>query len=110
MDAEIISKTDNKLLERIEINAVVRFSGTTPNRKEVREGVATKLGLNPELTILKQMTPQFGSKTIKVVAHSYANKEKLMKTEAKYILVREGMAVKAEKKKKAVAAKKPATK
>lgn len=104
MQTEIISKTENKLLGRVEIDAVVSFEGKTPGRKEIRESVSTKIGLNPDLTVLRKVESQFGVNTIHIMAHSYANKETLMKTEPKHLLVRDGFAAK-EEKVKAVAKK-----
>ncbi|VVC02053.1 30S ribosomal protein S24e [uncultured archaeon] len=103
MQTEIVSKTENKLLGRTEIDAVISFDGKTPGRKEIRESVSTKIGLNPDLTVLRSVESQFGMNKIAVTAHSYADKEKLMKTEPKHILVRDGFATKEEKKAKAKA-------
>ncbi|MEM2909296.1 MAG: hypothetical protein QW590_02615 [Candidatus Bilamarchaeaceae archaeon] len=99
MEIEIISKIDNKLLERKEITAVVSFDAATPTRKEIRESVATKLGLDPGLTVLRSTKPQFGAKKIDVVLHSYANLERLKEVEPGYIRRRDGIAPPEEKKK-----------
>jgi len=100
MEVEIISKKDNKLLERKEINAVVAFDAATPTRKEIREAVGTKLGLNPELTVLNSVVNEFGSKRIRVLAHSYADMKKLIDTEPEYIRKRDGIGVEEKKEEK----------
>ena len=100
MEVEIISKKDNKLLERKEINAVVTFEAATPSRKEIREAVGTKLGLNPELTILNSVVNEFGLKRIRVLAHSYADMKKLIDTEPEYLRKRDGIGVEKKEKKK----------
>jgi len=110
MEVEIISKKDNKLLERKEINAVLTFEAATPSRKEIREAVGTKLGLNPELTVLNSVVNEFGSKRIRVLAHSYADMKKLMDTEPEYVRKRDGIGAeeKKEEKKEEAPAEKPA--
>jgi len=108
MEVEIISKKDNKLLERKEINAVVSFDSATPSRKELREEISTKLGFNPELTVLNSVVNEFGSKRIRVLAHSYTDMKKLMDTEPEYVRKRDGIG--AEEKKEAPAEKEEAPK
>ena len=100
MEVEIISKKDNKLLERKEINAVLTFEAATPSRKEIREAVGTKLGLNPELTVLNSVVNEFGSKRIRVLAHSYADMKKLMDTEPEYVRKRDGIGAEEKKEEK----------
>ena len=98
MDVEIISSKDNKLLDRKEINAVVHFEGATPNRKELREHVSTKVGLNPDLTVLSSVVNEFGLKQVRVLAHSYKNLEKLMEVEPEYLRKRDGVGLPKEEK------------
>ncbi len=99
MDVEIISSKDNKLLDRKEINAIVQFEGATPARKELREAVSTKIGLNPDLTILNSVVNEFGVKKIRLLAHSYKDMKKLMEVEPEYLRKRDGVGVPKEEKK-----------
>lgn len=109
MEVEVISSTDNKLFDRKEVKAFVRFDGATPNRKDIRQAVATKLGLNPDMTVLNNVENAFGEKEIKVVAHSYNKMEKLMEVEPEYIRKRDGIGIEKEKPKEGEApAEKPA--
>jgi ribosomal protein S24E len=101
MEVEIISSKDNKLLDRKEINAVVHFEGATPARKEIREAVSTKVGLNPDLTVLSSIVNEFGAKQVRVLAHSYNDMKKLMETEPEYLRKREGIGVPKEEAPKA---------
>ncbi len=101
MDVEIVSSKDNKLLDRKEINAVVHFEGATPARKELREAVSTKVGLNPDLTILSSVVNEFGAKKIRVIAHSYNDMKKLMEVEPEYMRKRDGIGVPKEKEEEA---------
>lgn len=98
MDVEIISSKDNKLLDRKEINAVVHFEGATPNRKELREHVSTKVGLNPDLTVLSSVVNEFGLKQVRVLAHSYKDLKKLMEVEPEYLRKRDGIGLPKEEK------------
>ena len=109
MEVEVISSADNKLFDRKEVKAVVRFDGATPNRNDIRQAVATKLGLNPDMTVLNSVENAFGEKEIKVVAHSYNKMEKLMEVEPEYIRKRDGVGIEKEKPKEGEApAEKPA--
>lgn len=105
MNVSILSTSENKLLERKEIEAEVSFEGATPKRADLKQAICGKAGINPELMVLSVVTNAFGRHTVRVVAHAYADKEKLMKVEAHHIKVREGLAQKKEKKKAAAAPK-----
>lgn len=100
MTIEINSQTENKLLERKEISATVKYKGSTPNRKDIRSLLGGKIGANPELVVLKKVTNEFGIEEIKIRAHVYDKAESMKKNEAYHLLVRDGLAQKKEKKKK----------
>lgn len=106
MDVEITSKKENKLLARTEIGAVINYSGAMPNRKEIKEAVCTKLGLNPDNSAIRKINTQFAAKRANALVYAYPSKEHMIKIEPLYILIREGLA---EKKKKEKKAKKAAT-
>ncbi|MBD3209824.1 hypothetical protein GF318_00395 [Candidatus Micrarchaeota archaeon] len=114
MNVEIISKTENEVLERKEVNAEVGFTGPTPSRKELRDAVAGKIGANPELVILRDVRNAFGKQAVKIVAHAYSDMEKLRATEPEYMMKRYKVGEEAkpeekkeEKKKEAKAEEKP---
>ena len=100
MDIEIVSRNDNKLLDRLEVKAVIGFSAQTPNRKDIRAGIGGKIAANPENLVLREVMNEFGSKRVKVLAHVYKDAETLKKGEPNYVLVRDGLAEKKAKKKK----------
>lgn len=116
MDVKIDSTTENKLLERKEIEATVQFTGATPPRKEIKATLCGKIGANPELVVLRSVEGSFGVRKLKVFAHAYASEDALRKNEPKHIRKREGMISEEEAKKEAAAkeaakaAKKPAAK
>ncbi|MFH1785951.1 MAG: hypothetical protein ABH842_05980 [Candidatus Micrarchaeota archaeon] len=100
MNVNIVSNTDNKLLDRKEVKAEISFTGSTPNRTQLKEAVGQKIGANPELIALRQVTSNFGRHSVKVTAYAYSSKESLMGVEPVHIKVREGLIQKPEKKKK----------
>jgi small subunit ribosomal protein S24e len=104
MNVNIVSTTDNKLLERREIAAEVSFDAATPKRAELKQAICGKVGANPELMVLREVSSTFGRKSVSVTAHLYPSKEILMVTEPQHIKVREGLMPKPEKKKKAAPA------
>lgn len=100
MNVSIISNNDNKLLDRKEVEAEISFDGATPKRIQLKEAVGQKIGANPELMALRNVTSNFGRHTVKVKVHAYSSKEALIATEPVHIKVREGLMPKPEKKKK----------
>ena len=100
MDVNVTNKTDNKLFGRKEISARVIFASSTPKRGDIKAAVANKIAANPENCVLREVKSEFGAKAVKVILHSYEDKNILMKNEPGYILVREGLKPKPGKKKK----------
>jgi small subunit ribosomal protein S24e len=116
MEVKIESTTENKLLDRKEIEAFVYFAGATPNRKEIKSTICGKIGADPDLVVLRIVKNEFGLRRAQITCHAYLSAEALRKNEPKFILKREGMITEeeakkeAEKKVKAKAAKKTAVK
>lgn len=104
MNIDVVSKVENKLLERQEIGAIIMFDGKTPTRKEIRTDLGGKLGANPDLIVLREVASEFGIKKLTIQAHLYENADLVKKREPNYILVRDGFAEKTPKKKKVKAA------
>ena len=96
MNVNVISSTENKLLDRKEIEAEVSFDGATPKRDELKAAVCQKIALNPDVTVLRKVENSFGTKSVRVTAYSYSTKEALVATEPDYIQKREGMIKKEE--------------
>jgi ribosomal protein S24E len=106
MNVEIISSKDNQLMGRKEVEATVFFDAATPKRAELKSAIGGKIAANPDLMVVRKVTPSFGSKSVRVVSYVYATKESLMGVEPKHIKVREGLMQKEEKKKAPAPAKK----
>lgn len=89
MSVNITSKTDNKALERKEIQAEITFDGPTPTRAELRQAISVKMGADPDLLVLREVNGTYGRKAVTVLAHAYSSKETLMSTEPEYIRKRD---------------------
>lgn len=109
MNVNVVSNTENKLLDRKEIDAEINFDGATPKREELKAAVCQKIALSPDLTVLRKVENSFGTKSVRVTAYSYTTKEALEATEAEYVKNREGMKKKEEEKKPEEAAAAPET-
>ena len=107
MDLEIISKEQNKLLERTEVRFKTAHAGEgTPQRDVVREKLASMLKVAKERVIVDSMRSEFGRMETIGYAKVYDTKEAAVKYEREHILVRNKLKEKAvpDKKKPAPAA------
>ena len=89
MEVEVVSKDENKLLERTE----VRFKAThanegTPQRDAVRDKLASLLKVPKERVVVDSMESEFGKMETVGYAKVYKSKEAAMKYEREHILVR----------------------
>ena len=88
MEVNIVSDRENKPLKRREIEFSVDQEGGTPKRDELTREVCKKLNLNPDSTVVVKVDQGFGRKRSTGIAHSYASREALEKTEPKHLLAR----------------------
>jgi small subunit ribosomal protein S24e len=88
MEMKIISKTENELLERIEIKAEAKFDGSTPSRKQLAEELAKKLSAKPELLSITEVKQLFGTKHLELKANLYKSEDSMKKVEPEYIRAR----------------------
>lgn len=86
---EIVNRTENKLLSRVEISFKWQHTGkSTPSRKDVMNLVKTlEPGSNPELIIVKECSTRFGRALTTGLAFIYSSEE-AMKVEPEYIFKR----------------------
>ena len=101
MKFEKMEEIKNALFDRKEANALISFSGPTPKREEIKKEICSKIGANPQLSVLSKVETQYGSTKINVTLHVYENEEKMKKTEPYHLLVRDKIAEKKPKKEKA---------
>ena len=106
MEIKLLSKTENPLLNRLEITAEVLHQGEpTPKRGDVRKLLAAQLGAEENTVTIKKLDSTFGTKS-KLIATIYKDRASLDKLEPKYIVGREtGQKKKPGAKKEAAPAK-----
>jgi small subunit ribosomal protein S24e len=109
MQAEIVSRKENPLLKRIELQfKIVHHGEATPTRDTVREEIAKLAKAPKERVIIDLMNSQFGKLETLGYAKVYESKEDAMEIERKYVLGRNKLIVLERKKKvKKVEAYKP---
>ena len=89
MKLQVISKTENKLFERTEVQFELDHSGeASPDGKRLREFVASKVGSKPELTVLRDVRPVFGEAKSTGVAHIYTSDIKMKAREPTHMVKR----------------------
>lgn len=98
MEVEIVSKVENKLLQRTE----VRFKAThakekTPQRDQVREALAKALGGNKDTIVVAEMHSAFGKSETTGYAKVYGSIEAAKKLEPHHIQLRNKFAGVAKK-------------
>lgn len=101
MDLKLGKEIENKMLGRKEISFTISHKGKTPTVDEAKVQICKKLNLSPELTVIVQINPVYGSTESEIIAHSYSTKEE-MAVEKKHLNAR------AEKKAAKVAKAAPA--
>jgi small subunit ribosomal protein S24e len=108
VEIEIVSKKENELLDRTEINfkAMHPMEGT-PQREAVREKLATMMKATKDRVIVDSMDSEFGKMETVGYAKVYKTKEAAMKFEREYVLVRNKLKEKAKVEKKAAATPPP---
>lgn len=100
MQAEIVSRKENPLLKRIELQfKIVHHGEATPTRDTVREEIAKLAKAPKERVIIDHMNSQFGKLETLGYAKVYESKEDALEIERKYVLGRNKL-IELEKKKK----------
>lgn len=107
MKLEIVSKNENKTIDRFEVAFRTEHSGeASPNRDSVRTALAGSMGVQKERVIVSNMASEYGTGMSEGNANVYNSAESAKKHEKNYVLVRNGLAEKKPKKQKTVATKK----
>lgn len=92
METEVLSRRENPLLERIEIEFRTRHvSEPTPTRDALREEIAKIAKAKKDLVIIDRMDSDFGRPETTGYAKVYKSKDKILSVERKHILVRNGL-------------------
>lgn len=92
MRIEIISKEENKLLNRTEVKyKAIHSKEKIPSREESREQLAANLQVPKELVIIDNQKPKFGRNFAEGYAKIYKTKEAAIALEPDYLLIRNGL-------------------
>jgi len=90
MELEITDKTENKLINRIEVRfKVTHEKAKTPTRKEIKGALADNLGAKKECVIVDMMRSEYGSPVTKGYAKVYKTPEELKRFEKAHLIQRE---------------------
>ena len=81
MELKIVSKKEYPLLSRTKIEAEVVFEKETPSREEIRSKLATDLGKDSKLIVVKQIYTIRGLKKAKNISYVYENEDFLKRIE-----------------------------
>lgn len=91
MEIKILDQFDNRLLKRIEYNAVIEhISEATPKRIEVRNKVAAMTNSDTDKTVVSVIMSEFGLGRSKLEFRIYDSTEMMKNIELPYLLKRNG--------------------
>jgi ribosomal protein S24E len=90
MEVEILSKKENLLLKRNEVDFKVAHDqpGSTPPRLEIRKAVASALKADVNVVFVKKLVTKTGTRTAVGVANVYNSIEQAKIIEPEYIVNR----------------------
>lgn len=107
MKVEIVSKMENKLMDRVEVSFKADHDGeATPSRDAVRTALAGALGVQKDRVVVSDMQSQYGLGSSDGYAKVYSSADSAKNNESNHLLVRNGLAEKKQKAAKAAPAKK----
>ena len=81
MELKIISKKEEPLLSRTKVEAEVVFEKATPSREEIKSKMATDLGKDGKLIVVKGIYTIRGLKKAKNISYVYENEDYLKRIE-----------------------------
>ena len=90
MDVKVVSKKENPLLKRKEVQFQVEHNqtGSTPTRLETRRAVAKALKTDADLVFVKKLETKTGTHTAVGLANVYDSVEQAKSVEPEYIIKR----------------------
>ncbi len=108
MDIEILSKKENQLIDRVELQVLAKHLGApTPKREEIRELVAGAVRAERDRVIVDHLETGFGQGMTRAYVKVYPSKKRAMEVETRPILVRNKLATPKPKAEKAKSAPPP---
>lgn len=88
MEITIKSDKQNKILNRRELDFVVKYEGPTPSRTDVRKKLCALLNTEINLTLIQSMHSEYGVSEASGYAKIYDSEERMKTVEAKHVLER----------------------
>ena len=92
MKIEIVKKTENKLLERIEVEAKIEhFGQAVPTRDAFLSKIAAQMNKERDQVVLIKMQAKYGVGRSQALVHVYESSERAKLIEKEYLLKRSGI-------------------
>ena len=88
MDIRIIKDKKNLLLNRRELDFVVKYEGSTPSRNDVKNKLAAMLNAPFELLVVQKIKTEYGMQEAKGYAKLYEDAARMKEVELEYVLKR----------------------
>ena len=88
MDIRIIKDKKNLLLNRRELDFVVRYEGSTPSRSDVKNKLAAMLNAPLELLVVQRIKTEYGMQEAKGYAKLYEDAARMKEVELEHVLKR----------------------
>jgi small subunit ribosomal protein S24e len=88
MDIKILKDKKNSLLNRRELDFVVKYEGPTPSRNDVRSKLAAMLNAPLELLVIQRIKTEFGMQEGRGYAKLYESADRMKEVELEYVLKR----------------------
>src|SRR5437016_14442967 len=109
MQLEVLKKTDNPLLKRVEVTfKAIHKAEPTPTRDALRAFLAKELNATKDIVVIDSQASTFGRYETLGEAKVYKSKEQALAVERKHILVRNKLIEPEVKKEAAPKPEKPA--
>ncbi|UCE75327.1 MAG: hypothetical protein JSV56_06410 [Methanomassiliicoccales archaeon] len=111
MEVEVISKRENPVIGRLEVDfKVTHPKEVTPRRKEVRDKIAAQLEVQKDRIVIDHMKTEFGKPETMGYAKVYKSKGDALQVETKAVLKRNNLLEEKKEKAKEKPPEKPAEK
>lgn len=88
MEIHIISEKEEKFFGRKEILVSAVLADRTPSNEEAKIAVCKKLNLSPDLTVISNISQDYGLKHCTIKIHSYKDASDIVRFEKKHLLER----------------------
>ena len=88
MDIRILKDKKNALLNRRELDFIVKYEGSTPSRNDVKNKLAAMLNAPLELLVVQRIKTEYGMQEAKGYAKLYEDAARMKEVELVYVLKR----------------------